>query len=303
MTPNRFNHNLRRTFHLRQGYGGLRVSIQYAAMKNVSRYLVAVAAFGLWVGTPSAQTPTYPYDHIHLNVPDPAEASAWYEKHIGGTRHTEAPNRIMYGSTRLMFLRSATAKPSAGSAIDHIGFSFPNLDAKMKEWEAAGIKVTTPVRDVPKLFKLAFLEDPWGTRIEVVQDAELLGLHHVHLRAPNPEDTFTWLLDKFGGKRQQLKGMIDAVRYDYEGFSSVWVLVTKGEAEPSQGRAIDHIGWRSVGPLADTMNALRAKQVTVTSEPRPLTLPNGPSINYSYVAGPSGARIELVERPGLKPGQ
>ena len=292
-------------------------------MNNVSRYLLQrlpmMAAFGLFVATiASAQTPTgapdartvrvgvetYPYDHIHLNVPDPAIASAWYEKHIpGGRRITEAPDRIMYGSTRLMFLRNATAKPSAGSAIDHIGFSVTDLDAKMKEWEAAGIKVTTPTRDVPKLFKLAFIEDPWGTRLEVVQDAELLGLHHVHLRAPNPDETFTWLLDKFGGKRQQLKGMIDAVRYDHDGFSSVWVLVTKGEAEPSQGRAIDHIGWRSVGPLADTMNALRAKQVTVTAEPRPLTLPNGPSINFSYVAGPSGARIELVERPGLKPGQ
>jgi catechol 2,3-dioxygenase-like lactoylglutathione lyase family enzyme len=277
-------------------------------MKHVSRYLLTglltSAALGLFIGTPSAQTPTYPYDHIHLNVPDPAVASVWYEKNIpGGRRITEAPDRIMYGSTRLMFLRNATAKPSAGSAIDHIGFSVADLDAKMKEWEAAGIKVTSPVRDVPKLFKLAFLEDPWGTRIEVVQDSELLGLHHVHLRAPNPEDSITWLLDKFGGKRQQLKGVLDAVRYDYEGYSSVWVLVQKGEAEPSQGRAIDHIGWRSVGPLADTMNALRAKKVEVTSEPRPLTLPNGPPINFSYVAGPSGARIELVERPGLKPGQ
>ncbi len=179
---------------------------------------------------------TYPYDHIHLNVPDPAVASAWYEKNIpGGRRITEAPDRIMYGSTRLMFLRSATAKPSAGSAIDHIGFSVTDLDAKMKEWEAAGIKVTSPVRDVPKLFKLAFLEDPWGTRIEVVQDPELLGLHHVHLRSPNPDEAYTWLLDKFGGKRQQLKGMLDAVRYDYEGFSSVWVLVTEGRSGAQPG--------------------------------------------------------------------
>jgi len=101
----------------------------------------------------------------------------------------------------------------------------------------------------------------------------------------------------------QMSFAYDAVRYDYEGFSSVWILITKGEAEPSIGHAIDHIGWRSVGPLADTINALRAKKVEVTSEPRPLPLPNGPTINFSYVAGPAGARIELVERPGLKPGQ
>jgi catechol 2,3-dioxygenase-like lactoylglutathione lyase family enzyme len=272
-------------------------------MKNVSRYLLAFLAFGLFISNPAAQTVTYPYDHIHLNVPDAAEASAWYEKHMGGKRITEAPNRLMFGSTRFMFLVNKAAKPSAGGAIDHVGFSFADLDAKMKEWEAAGIKITQPVRDVPGLFKLAFLEDPWGTRIEVVQDPELLGLHHLHLRNPNPDEGFAWLLDKFGGKKMQLKNRIDGIRYDADGFSSVWILITKGEAEPSTGRAIDHIGWRSVGPLADTINSLRAKKVEVTSEPRPLNLPNGPSINFSYVAGPAGARIELVERPGLKPGQ
>jgi catechol 2,3-dioxygenase-like lactoylglutathione lyase family enzyme len=276
-------------------------------MKKVSRYLLkwllVSAAFVLSIATPRAQTATMPYDHIHLNVPDAAEASAWYEKHMGGKRITEAPNRLMFGSTRFMFLVNKTAKPSAGSAIDHVGFSFADLDAKMKEWEAAGIKITQPVRDVPGLFKLAFLEDPWGTRIEAVQDPELLGLHHLHLRNPNPDEAYAWLLDKFGGTRQQLKGRLDAVRYDHDGFSSVWILVQKGEAEPSQGRAIDHIGWRSVGPLNATIDGLRAKKVEVTSEPRPLNLPNGPSINFSYVAGPAGARIELVERPGLKPGQ
>ena len=271
-------------------------------MHKVSLYVLA-AVIAAAPRVAAAQTPTLPYDHIHLNVPDPSVASAWYEKHFGGKRITEAPDRLMFGSTRFMFLRNAAAKPSAGSAIDHVGFSFADLDAKMKEFEAAGIKITTPLRDVAGLFKLAFLEDPWGTRIEVVQDPELLGLHHIHLRGPNPEEVLTWLLDKFGGRRQQLKGRIDAVRYDYDGFSSMWILVTKGEAEPSLGHAIDHIGWRSTGPLADTIHLLRAKQVEVTAEPRPLKLPSGPPINFSYVAGPYGARIELVERPGLKPGQ
>jgi len=83
----------------------------------------------------------------------------------------------------------------------------------------------------------------------------------------------------------------------------MWILVARGDAEPSEGHAIDHIGWRSMGPLAKTIDDLRAKGVVVTSEPRPLSLPNGPAINFAYVAGPAGAKIEIVERPGLKPGE
>ena len=270
-------------------------------MGQVIRSAVFACVAGAFAGSASAQT--FPYDHIHVNVPDPAAAANWYEKNFGGRRITEAPDRLMFGSTRFMFLRKADAKPSGGSAIDHVGFSFADLDAKMKEFEAAGIKIVTPTREVAGLFKLAFVEDPWGTRIEVVQDPELLGLHHVHMRGPNPEDVFTWLLAKFGGERTKLKGRLDALKYSAAGFSDMWILVQRGDAEPSEGHAIDHIGWRSTGPLAKTIDDLRAKGVTVTREPGPLTLPNGPSINFSYVAGPAGARIELVERPGLKPGQ
>jgi catechol 2,3-dioxygenase-like lactoylglutathione lyase family enzyme len=266
-------------------------------------FSAAFVCFALVAFSGSASAQTFPYDHIHVNVPDAAAAANWYEKYFGGHRITEAPNRLMFGSTRFMFLPKKDAKPSAGSAIDHVGFSFADVDAKMKEFEAAGIKIVTPARDIPGLFKVAFVEDPWGTRIEVVQDPELLGLHHVHLRGPNPDEVFTWLLAKFGGQKTQLKGRLDAIKYSSPGFSDVWILVQKGDSEPSEGHAIDHIGWRSTGPLKDTIDGLRAKGVTVTSEPRPLPLPNGPTINFSYVAGPAGAKIELVERPGLKPGE
>ncbi|MEQ1728054.1 MAG: VOC family protein [Vicinamibacterales bacterium] len=262
------------------------------------------ASFGILAlaGQARAQA-TFPYDHVHLNVPDPAAASAWYEKNFGGKRITEAPDRLMYGSTRLMFLRMANAQPSAGSAVDHLGFSVTDIDATFRQFEANGVKVVSPVRELPGIFKIGFVEDPWGTRLEVVQDSELLGLHHIHMRGPDPETIFTWLLQKFGGQRTQLKGRLDAVKYSATGFSDMWILVQRGEATPSEGHAIDHIGWRSTGPLADTMNGLRAKGVTVTTEPRALPLPNGPTINFSYVAGPAGAKIELVERPGLKPGE
>jgi catechol 2,3-dioxygenase-like lactoylglutathione lyase family enzyme len=274
--------------------------------RSIWRATAALTGVLLCAASAPAQTATqtFPYDHIHLNVPDAAAAAAWYEKNFGGRRITEAPDRIMFGAVRLMFLRSReVAPPSQGTAIDHLGFSVPDVDAKLRELEAAGAKVEGPARDVPNLFKLGFAVDPWGTRLEIVQDPELLGLHHVHMRGPDPEAIFTWLLDKFGGERTRMKGQLDGIRYTVPGFSTVWILVQRGESVPSQGHAIDHIGWRSQAPIADTASALAAKGVTLTSQPRPLPLPNGPSINFFYVAGPAGARIEIVERPGLKPGE
>jgi catechol 2,3-dioxygenase-like lactoylglutathione lyase family enzyme len=256
---------------------------------------------GAAAGSSAAQT--FPYDHLHLNVPDPAAAAAWYEKYFGAQRLKEGPDRLKFGSTRFLFMKKSDAKPSSGSVVDHLGFSFPDLNAKMKEFEAAGIKIVTPIRDAPGLFKLAFVEDPWGTRIEVVQDPELLGLHHIHMRGPNPEEILGWMQAKFGGERGKLKGRIDGLKYSAAGFSSVWILVQRGDAEPSEGHAIDHIGFRSTGPLAKTIDGLRAEGVTITSEPHPLAMANGPGVNFSYVAGPAGARIEIVERPGLKPGE
>ena len=141
---------------------------------------------GAFTGSTAAET--FPYDHVHLNVPDPAAAANWYEKYFGARRLAEGPDRLMFGTSRFIFTKKADAKPSAGSAVDHVGFSFADLDAKMKEFAAAGIKIVTPPREAPGLFKLAFVEDPWGTRIEVVQDPELLGLHHIHMRAPNPDE-------------------------------------------------------------------------------------------------------------------
>jgi catechol 2,3-dioxygenase-like lactoylglutathione lyase family enzyme len=138
-------------------------------------------------------------DHIHLIVPDQAQGVAWYQKHFGGQPMTEAPDRLMFGDTRLIFLRGDKGQPSSGSAIDHIGFSVVDLVATMKEFEADGVKIVTPARDVPGLFKLASVEDPWGTKIEVVQDSEKRGLHHVHLRAPDPTATIAFFHEKFGG--------------------------------------------------------------------------------------------------------
>jgi catechol 2,3-dioxygenase-like lactoylglutathione lyase family enzyme len=256
-------------------------------MRRVMLSLMAAAAFA----APAAAAPILPIvDHIHLNVPDQAKAVEWYQKNFGGTPLTEAPDRVMFGDTRLIFLKNDKGQPSSGSALDHIGFSFADLDAKVKELEAAGVKVVTPVRDVQGLFKLGFVEDPWGTRIEVVQDPDKLGLHHVHLRGPDPAAILGWYKQKFGGDTAKLKDRIDGLRY-----SGVWLLVQRGDAVPSEGHAVDHIGFRTTN-LAETALQMKAQDVKFTTEPRPLRLASGTTVNFAYLEGPAGAKIELVQR-------
>lgn len=275
-------------------------------MRTVLRHIVLT--FGLFIAVTAivgAQSRAMlPYDHIHLNEPA-AEASVWWEKNMpGGRRITEAPDRIMYGAVRMMFLSARSSGGSQGSVIEHLGFSVADLDAKMRDLAAINTKVIEPVKSVPGLYKTALIESPWGTRIQLVQDPDLLGLHHVQLRLPDTEAAYAWLLDKFGGERTKIKGQLDSVKYaGTGGFSTVYVVIEKGESVPSQGRAIDHIGWRSTATINETKAMLEGKQVQLTSQPRPLNLPGGPPINYFYVAGPSGTRIEIVERPGLKPGE
>src|ERR1700730_13810083 len=189
--------------------------------RSVMRGHLLIAALALFVtgGAADAQT-TLPYHHVHLAVPDQAAAVEWYRKNLGGQLSAEGKDRVTFGKTRFIFLKAEAAKPSAGTAIDHIGFSFADLDAKMRELEAAGVKIVTPVRDVPGLFKLGFIEDPWGVKIELVQDTERLGFHHVHLRAPDPDAALKWYEDMLGGRHDKLRGRIDGLRYD-----GIWVLV------------------------------------------------------------------------------
>ena len=86
------------------------------------------------------------------------------------------------------------------------------------------------------------IEDPWGVKIELAQDTERLGFHHIHLSAPDPAATLKWYEDMVGGKREKLKGQIEGLRYD-----GIWLLAAKsGATAPvsSGERAVMSVGWQ-----------------------------------------------------------
>ena len=132
------------------------------------------------------------YHHVHLAAPNTEEAAQWYITHMGCQALSCRNDACRFGATQVNFIVREPTGGSQGSGLDHSGISFPDLAAKMQELEAAGIDITMPLRDIPGLFKLRFVEDPWGTRIEVVEDPEYLGFHHVHLRAADPDAALQW---------------------------------------------------------------------------------------------------------------
>ena len=111
---------------------------------RLPRPAVIALAVASVISTPiDAQVTSRMYDHVHMSVPDPEVAAQWYHDHIGGEWVDGRTDRLLFGRTRIMFLRDrdGTRRPSAGSVIDHLGFSFPDLAAKLREVEEAGATV------------------------------------------------------------------------------------------------------------------------------------------------------------------
>ena len=246
---------------------------------------VCVLLAALWARSGATQNVrTIPYDHVHLAVSDPDKAYQWYLANLDG-QVGENPGRIMFEPftgrrplpVLLMFLRVTGAKPSDGGVIDSIGFSVGDVVAKTKTLEAAGGKVVAP----------GVVIDPWGTKIELVNDVPGRGFHHVTLRVDDPDATLRWFLSAFGGERTKMGGR-DALRY-----GRTYLVVTRGEGTaPSEGRSIDHLGFAPRDMNADAA-ALKTRGVKFTTEPA--SAPNQLGHRTAYVEAPGGIRIELVE--------
>ena len=270
-----------------------------------------------------AQYEAPPFDSIHLAVPEISQARDWYLENMGGNVG-ETADRVAFGKwtgdhplpIQLIFEVSAGAKPSAGSVIDSIGFSFSDLDATVKELQAAGVKIVTPVTDSPTYWKRAVVEDPWGTRLELVEDPDLLG--------PPPRDPAR------ARSRQASTGtcapsaaIARRSRAVMRSGTATWASSISSRSRtirpvPSAGHSIDRLAW---GPLDldKVVNDLKTLGVKFSSDTNPRGYPScnfvggdgeggAPAIRrlyctqpdqlphrIVYLEAPDGVRVELVQ--------
>jgi extradiol dioxygenase family protein len=135
---------------------------------------------------PSLSTPIA-MNHFHFFMPPERipEMQAWYVKVFGAKpsqryctsclTHKRLIETLDLPGTNFSLApltpsnSSGPPVPTKGRQIDHIGFEVKNLKAFVEKAEANGIKFDEPYRASKSSAKvhIAFLTDPWGTRIEL----------------------------------------------------------------------------------------------------------------------------------------
>ena len=144
--------------------------------------------------------PHHHLGHVHLLSADPVAAGEWYMKYFGAIRRgKEPPSRepafykgyqvgpgmsLMSDNINIIifpmeFARKAYAEqwknraafdPTEGRVVDHIGFSFDDLNDALEKMRHDGVKVTQEIQAAfHGKVKYAFIEGPDRVRIELVE--------------------------------------------------------------------------------------------------------------------------------------
>ncbi len=140
------------------------------------------------------------FGHLHLFSADPVSAGEWYVRHLGAKRRgMRTPSReprfyrghqigpsysMMMDNVNIIIFPIEYSKKAyaehwkgkteidstKGRVIDHIGFSFDNVEQAVEKLRKDGVKVTDEVRSIAGgKVKFGFIEGPDKIRIEVIE--------------------------------------------------------------------------------------------------------------------------------------
>lgn len=232
------------------------------------------------------------FTHVHMRVPDTGQAAVWHRDLLGGELRPGGPGpSLRYGNGFIGTMQNDGVAPaSAGGVIDHFGIAVSDVPATVERARAMGATVDTEPREGVTAPVIAFIVDPWGARMELLEDPDYPGINHVHMMATDADAMRDWFLRVFGGELVEArgKGQFHTILYD-----DLWIHVSEspdGQRGPSRGRAIDHIGFR-----VPSLDEFRTKLAQVGIEPY-LERPNPPGSDLMFFVGIGGIHFEISER-------
>ncbi len=266
---------------------------------RLTNILPAVLTAVLVPATAGAQS----FTHIHLRAPDAAAAAEWYQTLLGGVLRPSTPGMGSVGQAHgaiATMLDDGSAAPSRGGVIDHFGFAVPNVATTLERAQVMGAQMIAAPTPGVVTTAIAMIEDPWGTRIELLESPDFRGIQHIHLVTEQPAALRDWFLQVFGGDFDPARGgdELDTIQYD-----GIWVYISEpldiagiGIA-PSRGRSLDHLGF-SVEDMDAVVSRVRASGY----EPYEIR-PNrsGGTTLLMFFEGPDGVHFEIAEPGGVEP--
>jgi len=188
---------------------------------------------------------------------------------------------------------------TVGSTVNHVGFIVDNVQRRVAEWKAAGVKVL-PGGALPtggNRLDQAYVETPDGVRMEILEDKTQtvpIRNEHIHFALPAAEipKAQAWYAKVFGGQT--------AVRNNAPVVNLPGVQLRFNAADtkqaPTRGRVLDHIGF-DVKDHAAFVKRLEAQGIKLDEPPRKGATGN----TVTYITDPWGTRIEIVQRAPLGP--
>ena len=268
---------------------------------KITTFLAFMFAAALSATTASAQPAPFndagvTMGHWHLASKD-LEANKKIFLAMGGKLYMPggAPLIVFPGLHINLALGNAAGEGgSQGSVVNHVGFIVDNVQQRVAQWKAAGVKVLPGGNG---RLDQAYVETPDGLRIEILEDkAQRVPIRneHIHLSLVESEipKAQAWYAKTFGGKAGMRNG---APVVDIPGVQIRFAKADKAQV-PTKGRVLDHIGF-DVKDHAAFVQKITAEGVKLDDMPR--KVPNGSTI--VYITDPWGTRIEIIQRAPLGP--
>ena len=183
---------------------------------------------------------------------------------------------------------------SQGTVVNHVGFIVDNVQQRVAQWKAAGVKVLPGGNG---RLDQAYVETPDGVRMEILEDKTQtvpIRNEHVHLFLTEAEipKAQAWYAKTFGGKAGTRN---NAPVVDIPGVQIRFNNADTKQA-PTRGHILEHIGF-DVKDHPAFVKKIVAEGIKLDEPPR--TVPNGSTI--TYITDPWGTRIEIVQRAPLGP--
>lgn len=222
--------------------------------------------------------------HMHLVVPNAARhREIW--KLLGGVEKSSGPLKaLMFPGMFILLTQAQPSSASAATTINRLGFTVNDYGLYKAKLQAVGADFVYDDGEGGLMVDL-----PDGVRVEMVLDANQeapIAYQRTSIVTEDSGALKQWYVDVFGGQSSsgQSSAIILGDRVDFQ-------PATDGKLLPTQGAAIDHIGFE----VAD-LDAFAEKmgRMDIAFDRDPMCI-EAIKLCIAFMTDPTGTYIEVTE--------